>query len=423
MNREGLLIEILKNQVVPALGCTEPIAVAYGVSKAKEILGEEVEHMEVNVDRSIFKNGKEVGIPGTDKKGILIAAALSIIVGKSEYSLQVLKDLTNEDIPKALELIQNNVVKLNLKEGVKGLYIEIIASGNKNKSRVVIKNNHLNIVLLEKNGMCIEEKSEEKSSVSVNLRDEIRNFTIKDLKDFVDNIDIEDIYFINEGIAMNKRIAKEGLDNKLGLGLGDLLKSEENNVIEYAKAVTSGACEARMSGYPLPVMSSAGSGNHGLVAILPIASIGEKLEKNEEKVIRSVALSHLVTIYIKSYTGALSPVCGCGVAAGVGASAGLCYLMDGTLEQIYGAIKNMIAGISGMICDGAKLGCAYKLCISVSSSIDAARMALKNIFVPSNDGILDETAEKSIQNLGKVSTDGMSCTDEVILEVMLDRCN
>lgn len=424
MNREELLIKILKNQVVPALGCTEPIAVAYGVSKAKEILGEDVKKMEVNVDRSIFKNGKEVGIPGTDKKGILIAAALSIMVGKSEYSLQVLKDITNADIPKALELIEKNVVKLNLKEGVTGLYIEIIALGNKNKSRVVIKDNHLNIVLLEKNGIPIEEKSEEKMSNSVNLRDEIRNFTIKDLKDFVDNVNIEDIYFINEGITMNKRIAKEGLDNKLGLGLGDLLKSEENNnITDYAKAITSGACEARMSGYPLPVMSSAGSGNHGLVAILPIASIGEKLEKDEEKIIRSVALSHLVTIYIKSYTGALSPVCGCGVAAGVGASAGICYLMDGNLEQIYGAIKNMIAGISGMICDGAKLGCAYKLCISVSSSIDAARMALKNIFVPSHDGILAETAEKSIQNLGKVSTDGMSCTDEVILDVMLDKCN
>lgn len=423
MNREELLVEILKNQVVPALGCTEPMAVAYGVSKAKEILGEEVKHMEINVDKSIFKNGKEVGIPGTDKKGILIAAALSIIVGKSEYSLQVLKDLTNEDIPKALELIENNIVKLNLKEGIEGLYIEVVALGDKNKSRIIIRDNHLNIVLLEKNSVCIEEKGEKAELSNVNLRDEIRNFTIKDLKDFVDNVDIKDIYFINEGIVMNKRIAKKGLDNKLGLGLGDLFKSEENNIIEYAKSITSGACEARMSGYPLPVMSSAGSGNHGLVAILPIASIGEKLGKDEEKIIRSVTLSHLVTIYIKSYTGTLSPVCGCGVAAGVGASAGICYLMDGSLEQIYGAIKNMIAGISGMICDGAKLGCAYKLCISVSSCIDAARMALKDIFVPSNDGILSETAEKSIQNLGKVSTYGMSCTDQVILDVMLDKCN
>ncbi|KAJ50464.1 L-cysteine desulfidase [Clostridium tetanomorphum] len=422
MKDYNLLISILKDGVVPALGCTEPMAVAYAVAKAKELLGEEIKELNISVDKNIFKNGKEVGIPGTDKKGIIIGAALAVIVGKSEYKLQVIKDLTNDDIEKALNLVEKNIINLNIKEGVTGLYIEIEAKGNNNSSRVIIKHSHLNVVLVEKNGKCISEKKEEKIS-KVNLRDRIREFSIADFKEFVDNVPLEKIDFINEGILMNKKIAEDGLKYNLGLGLGQLMYKDNADIEKYAKAITSAACEARMSGHPLPVMSSAGSGNHGLVAILPIASVGEKLKIDNEKIIRAVALSHLVTIYIKSYTGPLSPVCGCGVAAGVGASAGLSYALNGNIQQICGAIKNMIAGISGMICDGAKLGCAYKLCISVSSAIDATKMALDNIFVPSGDGILNQSVEKSIQNLGKVSTDGMSCTDEVILDVMMEKCS
>lgn len=422
MYNDDLLINILKDGVVPALGCTEPMAVAYAVAKAKELLEENVVELNISVDRNIFKNGKEVGIPGTNNKGIIMAAALAIIVGRSEYKLQVIKDLTVDDIPKALDLIKDDIIHLNLKEGITGLYIEVEAKGEENTSKVIIKNSHLNIVSLERNGECISQEYEEKVS-KINIRDRIREFSIADIKGFVDNVELEKIEFVNEGIIMNKRIAEEGLKYNLGLGLGNLLYKNNENDYEYAKAITAAACEARMSGYPLPVMSSAGSGNHGLVAILPIAAVGEKLNIDNEIIIRSVALSHLVTIYIKSYTGALSPVCGCGVAAGVGASAGLTYLLGGNIEQICGAIKNMIAGISGMICDGAKLGCAYKLVVSVSSALDAAKMAVDNIFIPSNDGILDQSVEKSIQNLGKVSTEGMSCTDEVILNVMMEKCS
>lgn len=422
MYNEDLLINILKDGVVPALGCTEPMAVAYAVAKAKELLEEQVMELNISVDKNIFKNGKEVGIPGTNNKGIIMAAALAVVVGKSEYKLQVIKDLAVDDIEKALDLIEQNIIHLNLKEEITGLYIEVEAKGKNNTSRVVIRNSHLNIVCLERNGECISQQYEEKIS-QIGIRDRIKEFSIADIKGFVDNVELEKIQFVNEGIIMNKKIAEEGLKYNLGLGLGNLLYKDNESIEHYAKAITSAACEARMSGYPLPVMSSAGSGNHGLVAILPIAAVGEKLNIDNEIIIRSVTLSHLVTIYIKSYTGALSAVCGCGVAAGVGASAGLTYLLGGDIKQICGAIKNMIAGISGMICDGAKLGCAYKLIISVSSSLDAAKMALDNIFVPSNDGILNQSVEKSIQNLGKVSTEGMSCTDEVILNVMMEKCS
>lgn len=423
MKDNELLISILKDQVVPALGCTEPTAVAYAVAKAKELLGEEVLHLDIFADKNILKNGKEVGIPGTHEKGIVVASALALIVGKSEYKLEVLKEVTDESLTRALKLIDENIITLNHKKDVKGLYIEALAKGKNNTSRVIIQKSHLNIVLLEKNGECISESKQEETAAKPALRDRIKEYKISDLKEFVDTVDFDKIAFINEGILMNKRMAFDGLNENLGMGLGKMLDTDVNDFEKHAKAITAAASEARMAGHPLPVMSSAGSGNHGLVAILPVAIIGEGLKLSNEKIVRGVALSHLVTIYIKSYTGALSPVCGCGVAAGVGASAGLAYIYGGTMEQIEGAIKNMIAGISGMICDGAKLGCAYKLSVSVSSCVDAAKMAMDNIFVPSNDGILDKSVEKSIQNMGKVSSEGMSNTDDVILEVMMAKCD
>ncbi len=423
MKDNELLISILKDQVVPALGCTEPTAVAYAVAKAKEILGEEVLQLDIFADKNILKNGKEVGIPGTHEKGIVVAAALALIVGNSEYKLEVLKEVTDAGLTKALELIEKNIITLNHKKDVVGLYIEVVAKGKTNTSRVIIQKTHLNITLMEKNGQCISESKATVETAKPSLRDRIKDFKISDLKEFVDTVEFEKIAFINEGILMNKRIAFDGLHDKLGMGLGSMLNTDEDNYEKYAKAVTAAASEARMAGHPLPVMSSAGSGNHGLVAILPIAIIGEGMKLSNEKIIRGVALSHLVTIYIKTYTGSLSPVCGCGVAAGVGASAGLAYIYGGTMEQIEGSIKNMIAGISGMICDGAKLGCAYKLSVSVSSCVDAAKMAMNNIFVPSNDGILDKSVERSIQNMGKVSSEGMSNTDDVILDVMMAKCD
>ncbi|WPC40311.1 serine dehydratase subunit alpha family protein [Clostridium sp. JS66] len=423
MKNDELLVSILKDQVVPALGCTEPTAVAYAAAMAKEVLGEQVESLDIYVDRNILKNGKEVGIPGTSEKGNVVAAALALIVGKSEYKLEVLKEVTNESLDEALKLIDKKMINLHLKKDVSGLYIEISAKGKNNTSRVVIKKTHLNVVLVEKNGECISKKDEKEEAAKPSLRDRIREFTVADMKEFVDTVDYSEIEFINEGIVMNKRVGEDDLKYNLGIGIGNMLNEGKENLEAYAKAITSAASEARMTGHPLPVMSSAGSGNHGLVAILPIAVIGEGEKIEREKIVRAVALSHLVTVYIKSYTGALSPVCGCGVAAGVGAAAGLTYLWGGSLKQIEGAIKNMSAGITGMICDGAKIGCSYKLSISVTAALDAAKMAMKNIFIPCNDGILDKSAEKTIQNLGRVSNEGMSNTDDVILDVMMKVCS
>lgn len=423
-----MLVEILKNQVTPALGCTEPGAVAYAVARAKEIINEDVTKLNIFVDKNILKNGMDVGIPGTKEKGIIFAAALSLVIGKSEYKLEALKDANDDNIQAAYNIIKKNIISLKLKNDTDGLYIEVQAKGKINNSKVIIKNSHLNIVYEDKNGIELLKKNEgiEKNGSKKGTKEikyNIKNYLINDLIDFSNDVNYENIKFIEDGIKMNRAMANVGMNQDLGIGMGKFMEDEDDNPESLAKALTTAASEARMSGYPLPVMSSAGSGNHGLVAIIPISVIGEKKGLPKEKIIRAVTLSHLVTIYVKTYTGALSPVCGCGVAAGVGCAAGLTYLMGGSKQQIAGAIENMIAGLSGMICDGAKVGCSYKLSIAVSAAMDAAKMALRKIYIPYDNGILDKSVEKTIQNLGRVSGEGMKNTDDVILDVMLKKCN
>lgn len=426
-----LFIDILKNQVTPALGCTEPGAVGYAVARAKEILGSEVKKLNIEVDKNILKNGMSVGIPGTNERGIIFAAALALSVGKSEYVLEVLKDVDDKSIKEALEIMNSNIITLNLNEWMQGLYIKVEAIGDTDNSTVIIKNAHTNIIheskndeiLLNETTVVSNKNNELKTKPTSNeMKYEIKEYSIEDLIDFTNNVSIEDIAFIQDGINMNIKIANVGLSEKIGLGIGKYLKNKATDVFSMAKAYTAAASEARMSGYLLPVMSSAGSGNHGLVAIIPISYIGKEKNISNEKIIRAVTLSHLVTIFVKVRLGALSPICGCGVAAGVGCSAGLTYLLGGNNEQIKGSINNMVAGITGMLCDGAKIGCSYKLSISVDSAVDASKMALENIFIPYDNGILDNTPEKTIINLAQVSNEGMMSTDGTILEIMLNKC-
>lgn len=416
----SLLLDTLKDQVTPALGCTEPIAVALAVAEAKETLGSLPERVEIKVDRNIFKNALAVGIPGTKEKGLYMASALALVAGKPEYKLEVLKDITKEDITKAHEIIESNIIHVSIAENIIGLYVEVTAFDNQEKSKVIIKDKHDNIALIEKNDKIVF-KQETASTNKISFKENIKKITIRDFKEFAEQVDINDLDLADRGIRMNKKMAEAGMSTKYGKALSGGFCIEDMNFKEYAKFLTSTASYARMSGYPLPVMSCAGSGNHGLTAILPVVAVGEKQGMAYDRIIRAVTLSLLVTIYVKSYTGTLSPVCGCGVAAGVGASAGIAYMLGGNLEQIEGSIKNMIGTMAGIICDGGKPGCAFKLSISVDAALESALMALNGVVISPDGGIVDETAEKTIHNLGKVSTDGMVNTDETILEVMLQK--
>lgn len=429
MANNNILIEILKDQVKPALGCTEPGAVALAVARSKELLGSDAKKLMISVNSNVLKNGLGVGIPGTSERGIIFAAALALMVGKSEYGLEVLKDVNEASIKQALEITNSKMIDLELNKAAKGLYISVEAFGDEGSSKVVIENSHTNIVFESKNDQIILNSrniADDSSTLELDphkeIKYEIQKFTVDNLINFVGKVDIEELSFIQDGINMNMSLAYVGISDKLGIGLGKYLYNNVVDIYTKAKAYTAGASEARMSGYPLPVMSSAGSGNHGLVAIIPISIIGSELNMSKEKIIRSIALSHLITIYVKSYIGSLSPVCGCGVAAGVGCAAGLTYMMDGNNHQIKGSIDNMIAGLTGMICDGAKLGCSYKLSISVDAAVDASNMAIKDIFIPTDNGILGITTEKTIKNLAEVSNTGMNNTDDIILDVMLHKC-
>ncbi|NLP18004.1 MAG: serine dehydratase subunit alpha family protein [Firmicutes bacterium] len=416
-----LLVRILRDQIKPALGCTEPGAVAYGVALAKELLDSPITELKITVDKNILKNGMNVGIPGTKERGLTFAAALALVIGKSQYVLETLKDVTPGSIQTAREIMESGIVKLKLNKEADRLYICVEARGKEDKSRVIIKDDHTNVVFKSKDNQILlnTEATVLATPIPKEIKYRIKNYCIEELIEFARGVSIARLTFIQEGIDMNMHVAKIGLQKDLGIGLGKFFFSKAKDVFDRAKAYTAAASEARMSGYPLPVMSSAGSGNHGLVAITPLAAIGSEMGISEENIIRSVTLSHLLTIYVKVHTGALSPVCGCGIAAGVGCSAGLTLLLGGSNEQIKAAISNMAAGISGMICDGAKLGCSYKLSIAVDAAIDAANMALEAIYIPFDNGILAETVEKTIQNMALVSKVGMSNTDNVILDILM----
>ena len=379
----SIMREILKTQVKPALGCTEPSAVALAVARAKEILANDVESVNITVNKNILKNGLSVGIPGTKDVGLDFAAALGLCIRKSEYGLEVFKDVTDESVIKAKELLAKNVINVKLDKSLTSLYIGVEAKSRDNVSKVIIKDAHTNIVFESLNdNIILDNNIDEEAGTIVKLESKeikfkIMDYIIDQLIEYVNTEDINELLFIQDGISMNLTLADVGFNVNLGIGISQHYKKNIIDINTKAKAYTVAASEARMSGYPLPVMSSAGSGNHGLVAIIPISIIGKDKEYSDEEIIRAVSLSHLITIFVKVQIGALSPICGCGVAAGVGSAAGITYLQGGNNNAIKASINNMIAGVSGMFCDGAKIGCAYKLSISVDAALKIGRASCR----------------------------------------------
>lgn len=422
------IVNILKAEVKPALGCTEPVAVALACAKAKELLGEEIVKHNVLVSPNVYKNGMCVGIPGTERLGLKISVALGFIGGHSENGLRVLETLTEEEVKKAEEYMDTHPISISPADTKEKVYIEVNLEGKTRTSKVIIRTKHDNFVYLEENGkVLLNEQGTEEIAVTVEKEENIMDtITIEELVKNVEALDFKDIEFLLEGITMNEEIANYGLNQKVGIGVGyGIKKSMEDGLLgddlmNQAMMITAAASDARMAGVKMPVMSSNGSGNHGLTAILPIVAYSKKFPQSDERLAKALAISHLVTAYIKNYTGRLSAVCGCGVAASTGATAGLSWLMSGDERQIEGAIENMVANLSGMICDGAKAGCALKLASAASAAVQSAIIAKQQCFVPPMNGIVGAKVEQSIQNLGRVSDKGMSVTDEVIINVMDD---
>ena len=425
------LIDILKAEVKPAVGCTEPVAVALACAKAKELLGEEVVKNKILVSPNVYKNAMCVGIPGTDRLGLKIAVAMGLVGGKSEDGLTLLEGLNEEQVRESERYVDTTPISIEPLDTKEKVVIDVTLEGENNKSRVIIKTKHDNFVFIQQNDLVLLDQVDgyaEKDEVQTEEKKEniMDNITIQEIVTNIENMDLKDIKFLLDGIEMNMDMAKYGLENKIGIGVGRGIKEsiEEgllgDGIMTKAMLLTAAASDARMGGAKLPVMSSNGSGNHGLTAILPIVAYAQKYPQSDEKMAKALAISHLITAYVKNFTGRLSAVCGCGVAASTGASAGISWLMDGNINHIYGAIENMIADLSGMICDGAKAGCALKLSSAASAAVQSAVIAKQGYSVPALNGIVGTRVEESIQNLGRVSDKGMQITDEIILNVMND---
>lgn len=433
--RYSEIIELIRKEVKPALGCTEPIAVALAVAKAVEILEERSNvsmrndkdlRIDVQVSANILKNGMGVGIPGTGMVGLFIAAALGAVCGKSSYGLEVLQDFDEVSINKAKELVSKKYVRINLAETNKKLYIKAIVESAQipgHQATAVIEDDHDNISEIWYDNSLLasshRETAEEPQKCTLDY-----GLTVKEIFDFAQSVPYEDIEFVLESRSLNLTLAEEGLRGKYGLRVGWAISLESSkevfgdDFLSYAMSMTAAASDARMAGCTLPAMSNSGSGNQGITATMPIIAYSQKYPVSEEKLARALTMSHLVAIHIKGYLGKLSALCGC-VIASTGAACGLIYLRGGSYEQMCYSIKNMIGNITGMVCDGAKEGCAMKVASGVSSALQSAVLAMGGICISPEDGIIEEDIEKTIRNLGRIGSVGMQSTDNMILDIMV----
>ena len=409
------IISLVHQEVVPAIGCTEPMAVALCTAKATEQLGCRPERIEAKLSGNILKNAMGVGIPGTGMIGLPIAIALGALIGKSAYQLEVLKDL----IPAALEEGKRYIADKRIQISLKGancnkLYIEITVTAGEKSSTAVIAGSHTNFIQSTQAEAAPSEKPEEPEEIALNMRM---------VYDFATTAPLDEIRFIEETRTYNMNAAREALKGNYGHNLGKTIDRPMakgifgNSIFSHIISRTASACDARMGGAMIPVMSNSGSGNQGICATNPVCVYAKENENTEEELLRALMLSHLTAIYIKQSLGKLSALCGC-VVASIGSSVGITYLMGGDYNRVCYAVKNMIANLTGMICDGAKPSCSLKITSGVSTAVLSALLSMEGKCVSSEEGIVDNSVDKSIHNLTAIGADGMGITDELVLNIM-----
>ncbi|MGE4192302.1 MAG: serine dehydratase subunit alpha family protein [Pseudodesulfovibrio sp.] len=427
--------DVLSIQVAPALGCTEPVAIALGAAAAVSLLpGGEFDSLEVAVDPNVYKNGLAVSIPGAGGlSGLDTAAALGAVGGDPSLRLEVLQTVTDEHVKTARKALADDKVTVSLIRNHHGLLIRSKAVRGNDVAESVIEGLHDNIVSLTLNGKPVESplvrvREAGAPSPVAAMEAWLKTLSLNELMAMTGELDDDDFAFLQEGVNVNMRLAEQGLKYGLGLGVGKTLERLcrqgliKKDMMLAARILASAAADARMSGASLPAMSSAGSGNHGLTAILPIWAVKDYVEGVETRdVLEAVALSHIVTAYVKAHTGRLSAICGCSVAAGAGATAGITYLLGGDAKHIAGAIKNLLEDLAGIICDGAKTGCALKLATAAGTAVQAALFSLQGVNVHHTDGIIGLSSEDTMRNVGTLAVDGMIQTDQTILQIMLEK--
>lgn len=418
------IVSLIKKEVVPAIGCTEPIAVSLCVAKATEVLGTQPEKIKVYLSANVLKNAMGVGIPGTRMVGLPIAVALGALIGKSEYGLQVLKDLTPGDVELGKQYISEKRIEITLKEGVAdNLYIEAHCIAGADEAQSVIRGTHTNFSYIAKNGdILCDEACCENGDV---CKDEV-TLTFAKVYEFATTVPVDDIRFILQAAELNREASKLSNEGNYGHNVAKTVtgtlgkKIFGDSMLSHMMSYTAAACDARMDGAMIPVMSNSGSGNQGITATLPVLTFAEDTNCSEDELVRALILSHLTVVYIKQKLGRLSALCGC-VAAATGASCGITHLMGGDYSQVTFAVKNMVGNITGMICDGAKPSCALKISSGVSTAVLSAIMAMEHKVVSSLEGIVDDDVDKTIENLTSIGAVGMQETDKLVLKIMTSK--
>ena len=417
----GVYIQILKEELVPAMGCTEPIALAYGAAKAREVLGALPDKVKIEASGSIIKNVKSVIVPNTDHlKGIPAAATAGIIAGKADKKLEVIAEVSKEEIQKMREFMENTEITVeHINSGITFDIVITVYHGD-SYAKVRIANYHTNIVLVEKDGEVLEstvvEGEKEEGLTDRSL------LNVKDIVDFADSVDVEEIKeVLDRQIKYNTAISAEGLRGDYGANIGSvLLETYGDDIRTRAKAAAAAGSDARMNGCELPVIINSGSGNQGMTASLPVIEYAKELKVTDEKLYRALALSNLVTIHQKTGIGRLSAYCGA-ISAGAGAGAGIAYLLGGTYEEIIHTVVNALAIVSGIVCDGAKSSCAAKIASAVDAAILGHFLGRKHHWFQPGEGIVQKDVEGTIKSMGYIGRVGMKDTDKQILNIMIDQ--
>ena len=416
------IISLVNKEVVPAIGCTEPMAVALCTAKAATTLGRRPERIEVFLSPNMLKNAMGVGIPGTGMIGLPIAVSLGALIGKPEYELEVLKDLTPATLEQGKRYINDADIDIKLKQGnVDKLYIEVVCRADNDMAMAIISGSHTHFVYVERNGEVVLDNRDGHGGNDEEEDDIQLNFRL--VYDFATTAPLDEISFILKTKEYNMKAAEESIKGNYGHCLGKTMDRPLShgifgkNIFSHILSRTASACDARMGGAMIPVMSNSGSGNQGICATNPVVVYAMENENTEEELIRALMLSHLTAIYIKQSLGKLSALCGC-VVASTGSSCGITYLMGGDYTRICNSVKNMVANLTGMICDGAKPSCALKISSGVSTALLSALLSMEGKCVTSAEGIVDDDVDKCIHNLTSIGADAMRTTDDMVLDIM-----
>ena len=424
------LKQFLKEEVKPALGCTEPVAVALAVARAREVIeaeGDSSESVHVTLSSNVFKNGATVGIPGTDGlKGNIVAAALALVCGRSEWGLEVLRESSPENVAKAKKFLDADKISIVADRKVSGVYVKAEVKGKKHVATCLIEKSHANITEVTKDGAIVFSAAAQAgpSTPSITAAEAIVSMTWDEVMTYLKETDAEDIAFLLKGVDMNLSIAERGFEGRTGLAVGRAIRDsfpdpDKADMGSKIKAWSAAASDARMSGVPMPVMSSAGSGNHGITAIVPVALYGREHGTDDKTLAQALLVSHLATAFVKSRTGRLSSTCGCAFAAGSGAAAGLTYLMTGSTDRAKVAVQAVVSNLIGMLCDGGKETCAFKVGTGAMEAYHAALMAASGNGI-ATQGVVGDDIEQTIENAAKVASN-MGAIEQTILDILDDR--